>query len=79
MNLQVDEIIEFSQYCKTKNFNLIPTRISSVISLNSSKKSTVQKNLQMMYLLLPTTLISVAALAAQPSTIVSTGTLDVRI
>ena len=54
MNLQVDEIIEFSQYCKTKNFNLIPTRISSVISLNSSKKSTVQKDLQMMYLLLPT-------------------------
>jgi len=54
MNLQVDQIIEFSQYCKTKNFNLIPTRISSVISLNSSKKSTVQKDLQMMYLLLPT-------------------------
>ena len=54
MNLQVDEIIKFSQYCKTKNFNLIPTRISSVISLNSSKKSTVQKDLQMMYLLLPT-------------------------
>ena len=54
MNLQVDEIIEFSQYCKTMNFNLIPTRISSVISLNSSKNSTVQKDLQMMYLLLPT-------------------------